>query len=62
MLRNRPVKSCWNPFGRSYVKPWNSTALSEPDVRWQQRFSNDCRALEQLEGFFVPPDLNAREE
>jgi hypothetical protein len=36
--------------------------LSEPDVRWQQRFSNDCRALEQLEGFFEPPDLNAREE
>jgi nucleotidyltransferase substrate binding protein (TIGR01987 family) len=36
--------------------------LSEPDVRWQQRFSNYCRALEQLEGFFEPPELNAREE
>ena len=21
----------------------------EADVRWQQRFSNDCRALEQLD-------------
>jgi nucleotidyltransferase substrate binding protein (TIGR01987 family) len=34
----------------------------EADVRWQQRFSNYCRALEQLEGFFEPPALNEREE
>ena len=32
------------------------------DVRWQQRFSNFCRALEQLEGFFEPPELNDREQ
>ena len=48
------------------IKAWPTgpieATLSEPDVRWQQRFSNDCRALEQLEGFFEPPDLNAREE
>ena len=31
-------------------------------MRWQQRFSNYCRALEQLEGFFEPPELNSREE
>jgi nucleotidyltransferase substrate binding protein (TIGR01987 family) len=34
----------------------------EADVRWRQRFSNYCRALEQLETFFEPPDLNEREE
>jgi nucleotidyltransferase substrate binding protein (TIGR01987 family) len=32
------------------------------DVRWQQRFSNYRRALEQLEGFFEPPTLNEREQ
>ena len=32
------------------------------DVRWQQRFSNYCRALEQLDGFFDPPALNEREQ
>ena len=32
------------------------------DVRWQQRFSNYCRALEQLEGFLEPPALNEREQ
>ena len=32
------------------------------DVRWQQRFSNFCRALEQLESFFEPPALNEREK
>ncbi len=32
------------------------------DVRWQQRFSNFCRALEQLDGFFEPPELNEREQ
>ena len=26
--------------------------MSEFDVRWQQRFANDQRALEQLESFF----------
>lgn len=34
----------------------------EADVRWQQRFANYCRALQQLEGFFEPPELNEREE
>ena len=32
------------------------------DVRWQQRFSNFCRALEQLDDFFEPPELNEREQ
>ena len=32
------------------------------DVRWQQRFSNFCRALEQLDSFFEPPALNEREQ
>ena len=34
------------------------------DVRWQQRFSNFCSALEQLETFFEPPApaLNEREQ
>lgn len=32
------------------------------DVRWQQRFSNYCRALDQLESFFEPPALNRREQ
>ena len=32
------------------------------DVRWQQRFSNYKRALEQLESFFEPPALNEREQ
>ena len=32
------------------------------DVRWQQRFSNYCSALEQLETFFEPPALNEREK
>ena len=36
--------------------------MAEPDVRWQQRFANDNRALEQLEHFFEPPSLNAREQ
>jgi nucleotidyltransferase substrate binding protein (TIGR01987 family) len=36
--------------------------MSHPDVRWQQRFSNYRRALEQLEGFFEPPTLNEREQ
>jgi len=31
-------------------------------VRWQQRFSNYKRALEQLERFFEPPALNEREQ
>jgi nucleotidyltransferase substrate binding protein (TIGR01987 family) len=35
--------------------------MAEPDVRWQQRFANYCRALEQLELFFAPPALNERE-
>ena len=36
--------------------------MSHPDGRWQQRFSNYRRALEQLEGFFEPPTLNEREQ
>ena len=36
--------------------------LIEQDIRWQQRFSNYRRALEQLESFFEPPALNEREQ
>jgi len=36
--------------------------VAEADVRWQQRFANYNRALEQLEQFFEPPALNAREQ
>lgn len=36
--------------------------MSNLDVRWQQRFSNYHRALEQLEDFFEPPTLNEREQ
>ena len=36
--------------------------MGETDVRWQQRFANYCRALEQLETFFEPPTLNEREQ
>ena len=32
------------------------------DSRWQQRFSNYCRALERLEDFLDPPALNEREQ
>ncbi len=32
------------------------------DGRWQQRFTNYKRALQQLETFFEPPELNAREQ
>ena len=32
------------------------------DSRWQQRFSNYCRALERLEDFLDPPVLNEREQ
>jgi len=32
------------------------------DIRWQQRFANYRRALEQLESFFEPPELNLREQ
>ena len=32
------------------------------DVRWQQRFSNYCKALAQLETFLEPPALNQREQ
>ena len=32
------------------------------DIRWQQRFANYQRALEQLETFFEPPALNLREQ
>ncbi len=39
-----------------------SPAGLDPDIRWQQRFANYCKALEQLELFFEPPALNAREQ
>ena len=32
------------------------------DIRWQQRFSNYCKALTQLEAFLNPPGLNEREQ
>ena len=32
------------------------------DVRWEQRFSNVCKVLDQLDGFFEPPELNEREQ
>ena len=32
------------------------------DIRWQQRFANYMRALDQLERFFEPPALNEREQ
>ena len=32
------------------------------DVRWQQRLSNFSRALDLLDGFFDPPELNEREQ
>ena len=32
------------------------------DIRWQQRFANYTRALDQLERFFEPPALNEREQ
>ena len=32
------------------------------DIRWQQRFANYCRALQELETFFQPPALNQREQ
>lgn len=32
------------------------------DIRWQQRFANYQRALQQLETFFEPPSLNNREQ
>ncbi len=36
--------------------------MPDPDIRWQQRFENYCRALAQLELFFEPPELNLREQ
>ncbi|MFO0137902.1 MAG: hypothetical protein ACK535_07760 [Cyanobacteriota bacterium] len=32
-----------------------------PDIRWQRRCANFCLALDQLETYFPPPALNARE-
>ena len=32
------------------------------DIRWQQRFSNYRKALNQLETFLEPPSLNEREQ
>ena len=36
--------------------------MGAQDIRWQQRFSNYCQALQELETFFQPPALNQREE
>jgi nucleotidyltransferase substrate binding protein (TIGR01987 family) len=36
--------------------------MGAQDIRWQQRFANYCRALEELETFFQPPALNEREQ
>ena len=36
--------------------------MTPEDIRWQQRFSNYCKALAQLEAFLDPPGLNAREQ
>ena len=36
--------------------------MADPDIRWQQSFSNYCQALEQLELFFQPPALNWLEQ
>ena len=36
--------------------------MGAQDIRWQQRFANYCRALEDLETFFQPPALNEREQ
>jgi hypothetical protein len=50
---------------RSAGRPVDGKAIlmtPEADVRWRQRFANYCRALELLEGFFEPSELNEREE
>ena len=36
--------------------------MTPEDIRWQQRFSNYCKALAQLEAFLDPPGLNEREQ
>jgi len=36
--------------------------MGAQDIRWQQRFSNYCQALQELETFFQPPALNQREQ
>lgn len=36
--------------------------MADADVRWQQRFANYCRALDQLDTFYEPPALNEREQ
>ena len=36
--------------------------MGTEDIRWQQRFANCCRALQELETFFQPPALNQREQ
>jgi len=37
-------------------------ASPDADIRWQLRFSNDQKALAQLDTFFEPPALNDREQ
>lgn len=36
--------------------------MRQHEVRWQQRFANYQKALQQLEAFFTPPPLNEREQ
>ena len=36
--------------------------MTPEDIRWQQRFSNYCKALTQLEAFLDPHGLNEREQ
>lgn len=37
-------------------------AMNNPDIRWQQRFQNYCRALDQLTRFMEVKRLNELEE
>lgn len=46
--------------GRAWINTLG-TRLAE-DFRWQQRFGNYCKVLEQLEHFLEPPALNEREQ
>lgn len=39
----------------AHFQCWGPAPMTNPDVRWQQRFSNYRRALEQLEDFLSRP-------
>jgi hypothetical protein len=49
------------PARPSALQPSGRELMAE-DIRWQQRFSNYCKALERLEDFLEPPALNEREQ